>query len=82
MKRREALISILGAASAAAVPSGLEAQALTAESAGGLLSALCGLEPMPGESEAMLGFLMSMRSTARPDPGIQPAVTFDPEADP
>lgn len=82
MKRRQALFSLLGAASAASIPRGTEAQGLSAEAAAGLLRTLTGLEPMPGEPERVLGFLLSFRSTVAPDPGVEPALRFDPEVDP
>jgi hypothetical protein len=82
MKRRQALFSLLGAASAASLPSSAQAQALSSEAVGGLLRSLAGLEPMPGEPDAVLAFLLSFRLAAEPDPGIEPALTFDPEVDP
>jgi len=81
MKRRQALFSLLGAASAASLPSSARAQALSAEAVGGLLRTLAGLEPMPGESNDVLAFLLTFRTTVAPDPGIEPALTFDPEVD-
>jgi hypothetical protein len=82
VKRREALFSILGAASAASLPASARAQALSPEAVGGLLRTLAGLEPMPGEAESVLSFLLSFRTTVTPDPGVEPALTFDPEVDP
>jgi len=81
MKRRQALFSLLGAASAASLPSGAQAQAPSAEAVGALLRSLTGLEPMPGEPDQILAFLLTFRTTAAPEPGVEPALTFDPEVD-
>lgn len=82
MKRRQALFSLLGAASAVSLPATGGAQGLSAESVAGLLRSLAGLEPLPGEPESVLAFLLSFRTRATPDPGVEPALSFDPQVEP
>ena len=77
MKRREALISLLGAAALGAGTA--EAQDLTPETVRQMMRTLAGLEPIPGEEAGVRAFLLSYRYAFPSDPGVEPASTFDPE---
>jgi hypothetical protein len=79
MRRREALASLLGAVGLAAASS-VEAQDLSPSAVGQMMRTLAGLEPMPGEEAAVAAFLLSYRFSLPSDPAIEPASTFDPEA--
>lgn len=76
MKRREALVSLLGAAALGAGTA--EAQELSPETVRQMMRTLAGLEPMPGEEAGVRAFLLSYRYPHPSDPGIEPASTFDP----
>ena len=78
MKRRQALASLLGAASAVGLGSSASSQP-AADVADWLLRTLGGVEPLPGESEHVVQFLLSVRPPRGSDPRVEPAVTFDPE---
>ncbi len=77
MKRREALVSLLGAAALGAGTA--EAQDLSPETVRQMMRTLAGLEPMPGEEAGVRAFLLSYRYALPSDPGVEPASTFDPE---
>ena len=77
MRRREALVSLLGAA---ALGTGTaEAQDLSPEAVKQMMRTLAGLEPMPGEEAGVRAFLLSYRFAFPSDPEVEPASTFDPE---
>lgn len=80
MKRREALVSLLGAAALGAATS--EAQDLSPETVRQMMRTLAGFEPMPGEEAGVRSFLLSYRFAFPADPGVEPASTFDPEPRP
>jgi hypothetical protein len=80
MRRREALVSLLGAAALGAGTA--EAQDLSPEAVREMMRTLAGLEPMPGEEAAVRSFLLSYRYPLPSDPGVEPASTFDPETKP
>ena len=77
MRRREALVSLLGAAALGAGTA--EAQDLSPETVIQMMRTLAGLEPMPGEAAGVRAFLLSYRYALPSDPGVEPASTFDPE---
>ena len=77
MRRREALVSLLGAAALGAGTA--EAQDLSPETVIQMMRTLAGLEPMPGEAAGVRAFLLSYRYAFPSDPGVEPASTFDPE---
>ena len=77
MRRREALVSLLGAAALGAGTA--EAQDLSPETVRQMMRTLAGLEPMPGEEASVRAFLLSYRFAFPSDPGVEPASTFDPE---
>jgi len=77
VRRREALVSLLGAA---ALGTGTaEAQDLSPETVKQMMRTLAGLEPMPGEEAGVRAFLLSYRFAFPSDPGVEPASTFDPQ---
>jgi hypothetical protein len=80
MRRREALVSLLGAAALGA--SAAEAQDLSPEAVRQMMRTLAGLEPMPGEEAGVRAFLLSYRFALPSDPAVEPASTFDPEPRP
>ena len=80
MKRREALVSLLGVAALGAGTA--EAQDLSPETVKQMMRTLAGLEPMPGEEAGIRAFLLSYRYALPSDPGVEPASTFDPEPRP
>lgn len=80
MKRREALVSLLGAAALGAGKA--EAQDLSLDAVREMMRTLAGLEPMPGEEASVRAFLLSTRYAFPSDPGVEPASTFDPETKP
>ena len=80
MNRREALVSLLGAAALGAGTA--EAQDLSPETVKQMMRTLAGLEPMPGEEAGVRAFLLSYRFALPSDPGVEPASTFDPESRP
>jgi len=77
VRRREALVSLLGAAALGAGTA--EAQDLSPETVIQMMRTLAGLEPMPGEEAGVRAFLLSYRYALPSDPGVEPASTFDPE---
>lgn len=77
MRRREALVSLLGAAALGAGTA--EAQDLSPEAVKQMMRTLAGLEPMPGEEAGVRAFLLSYRFAFPSDPGVEPASTFDPQ---
>ncbi len=77
MRRREALVSLLGAAALGAGTA--EAQELTPETVRQMMRTLAGLEPMPGEEAGVRAFLLTYRFAFPSDPGVEPASTFDPD---
>jgi hypothetical protein len=81
LKRREALVSLLGAAGALGPARGLP-QDVSEETVKEMLRLLAGVEPMVGEAAAVRAFLLTFRAPLRPDPEIEPAIEFDPEVDP
>jgi len=80
VKRREALVSLLGAAALGAGTA--EAQDLSPETVKQMMRTLAGLDPMPGEEVGVRAFLLSYRYALPSDPGVEPASTFDPELGP
>ncbi|MGH9319077.1 MAG: hypothetical protein ACRD21_18945 [Vicinamibacteria bacterium] len=80
MRRREALFSLLGAGALAAGTA--SAQDLSPESVRQMLRALGGFEPSRGEEENVRAFLLAYRFSPPMDPGVEPAVTFDPDFGP
>jgi hypothetical protein len=80
MKRREALVSLLGAAGALGAARG-SAQGVSEETVKEMLRHLAGIDPLPGEAAAVRAFLLALRPMS-PDPEIEPAIEFDPEVDP
>jgi hypothetical protein len=80
VRRREALVSLLGAAALGAGT--VEAQDLSPETVKQMMRTLAGLEPMPGEEAGVRAFLLSYRFALPTDPGVEPASTFDPEPRP
>jgi len=81
VKRREALVSLLGAAALGAGTTGAP-QDLSPETVRQMMRTLAGLEPMPGEEAGVRAFLLSYRYALPSDPGVEPASTFDPEPGP
>jgi hypothetical protein len=77
VKRREALVSLLGAFALGAGTA--EAQDLSPETVRQMMRTLAGLEPMPGEEVSVQASLLSYRFKLPSDPGVEPASTFDPE---
>jgi len=77
VRRREALVSLLGAAALGAGTA--EAQDLSPEAVKQMMRTLAGLEPMPGEEAGVRAFLLSYRFAFPSDPGVEPASTFDPQ---
>ncbi len=77
MRRREALVSLLGAAALGAGTA--EAQDLSPEAVKQMMRTLAGLDPMPGEEAGVRAFLLSYRFAFPSDPGVEPASTFDPK---
>jgi hypothetical protein len=77
VRRRDALISLFGAAALGVGTA--DAQDLSAEAVKQMMRTLAGLEPMPGEEAGVRAFLLSYRYALPSDPGIEPASTFDPE---
>ncbi len=80
MKRREALVSLLGAAALGAGTA--EAQDLSPETVKQMMRTLANLDPMPGEEAGVRAFLLSYRYALPSDPAVEPASTFDPELRP
>jgi hypothetical protein len=80
VKRRDALVSLLGAAALGAGTA--EAQDLSPETVRQMMRTLAGLEPLPGEEAGVRAFLLSYRYALPSDPGVEPASTFDPELGP
>jgi len=81
VKRREALVSLLGVAAALGAGTA-EAQDLSPETVKQMMRTLAGLEPMPGEEAGVRAFLLSYRYALPSDPAVEPASTFDPELKP
>lgn len=81
MKRRRLLASLLGAAGALGTGV-VSAQDLSPEAVKEMLRTLGGVEPMPSEEAYVRAFLLSYRLAYRPDPEIEPALSFDPDVDP
>jgi hypothetical protein len=77
------IASLLGAAGAlgARVPPVPPVQDLSPETVREMLRTLGGVEPMPSEEAYVRAFLLSYRLAARPDPEVEPALTFDPDVD-
>jgi hypothetical protein len=77
MRRREALVTLLGAA---ALPGATAtAQDLSPETVRQMMRTLAGLEPMPGEEAGVRAFLLSYRYLHPSDPGVEPASVSDPK---
>jgi hypothetical protein len=81
MKRREALVSLLGAVGALGAARG-SAQDVSEETVKEMLRLLAGIEPLPGEAAGVRAFLLTFRAPMSVDPEIEPAIEFDPEVDP
>lgn len=83
MKRREAMLALLGGAGAIATTARTSpAQDLSEETVGQMMRLLAGLEPLPSEEAHVRAFLLSVRAPAPADPEVEPALVFDPEMDP
>ncbi|HXV60125.1 MAG TPA: hypothetical protein VEK15_05485 [Vicinamibacteria bacterium] len=78
MKRRRAIISLAGTAGALSLGTVSEAQALSPEAVRGMLRTLARVEPLAGEEQEALAFLLSLRLQTQPNPEIEPAITFEP----
>jgi hypothetical protein len=76
MRRREALLSLLGATALPATTA--TAQDLSPETVRQMMRTLAGLDPLPGEEAGVRAFLLSYRYLHPSDPGVEPASTFDP----
>ncbi len=76
MRRREAILSLLGATGLPRAAAA--AQDLSPETVRQMMRTLAGLEPMPGEEAGVRAFLLSYRYPHPSDPGVEPASTFDP----
>lgn len=83
MKRRDVLRSLAGGvAGAAGVASAqMRTTDLLSPAAVEELMRAHGLEPMPGEASGVRALLLSTRTSASPDPRIEPVIRLDPELD-
>lgn len=77
MKRRDVLLSLVGAAGIASAqePAGMSPSPGAVEE----LMRAHGLEPMPGEAAQVRVFLLSTRWRTLPDPRIEPALRLNVE---